>query len=168
MGRTKQTCTQEVDTGMKIEYNKCYDFTINASFGDLPKSVIEEILKDGRLSSHFLERQLEVWFPELTFVNAKGYDHIRADSDILYDQKCFTKGGLGFAPSKMLGAGRHIDLEEAHAHANTIHYIACDIVDFPKVRVRFISGKDLIEKYPGKRCKVPFAERESFFTVDNG
>ena len=45
---------------------------------------------------------------------------------------------------------------------------ACDIVDFPKVRVRFISGKDLIEKYPGKRCKVPFAERESFFTVDNG
>ena len=65
---------------MDIVYNKNYNFKINATFGDLPISVLEEVLKDGRLASHFLERQLEVWFPELTFVNAKGYDHVRKGS----------------------------------------------------------------------------------------
>lgn len=146
---------------MDIEYNKNYDFTIEVSFGDLSKTVLEEVLKDGRLASHFLERQLEVWFPELTFVNAKGYDHIRKDSDFLYDQKCFTKGGLRFAPSSMIGAGRKIDLNEAHAHANTIDYIACDIIDFPKVRVRFVKGSDLVEKYPS--CQVRPNQREKLF-----
>ena len=72
---------------MDIEYNKNYDFTLQASFGDLTKETVQEVLKDGRLASHFLERQLEVDFPELTFVNAKGYDNIRKNSDILYDQK---------------------------------------------------------------------------------
>jgi hypothetical protein len=146
---------------MDIVYNKNYNFKINATFGDLPTSVLEKVLKDGRLASHFLERQLEVWFPELTFVNAKGYDHVRKGSDILYDQKCFTKGGLGFAPSKMLGAGRKINIEEAHAHANTIDYIACDITEFPKVVVRFVKGSDLVEKYP--TCKVKYNQREELF-----
>mgnify|MGYP006126949701 CR=1 FL=1 len=146
---------------MNIEYNKNYDFTLQATFGDLSTEKVEEILKDGRLASHFLERQLEVDFPELTFVNAKGYDFVTKDSDILYDQKCFTKGGLGFAPSRMVGAGRKIDFNEAHAHANTIDYIACDIVDFPKVCVRFVKGSDLVEKYPS--CRVKFNQREELF-----
>jgi hypothetical protein len=146
---------------MEIEYNKNYTFEVPASFGDLPASVLTEVLRDGRLASHFLERQLEVWFPELTFVNAKGYDHVRKGSDILYDQKCFTKGGLGFAPSKMLGAGRKINIQEAHAHANTIDYIACDITEFPKVVVRFVKGSDLVNDYP--TCKVTYNQREQFF-----
>ena len=146
---------------MGIKYNHNYYFTFPATFGDLPNEKIEEILKDGRLASHFLERQLEIDFPELTFVNAKGYDHIRKDSTTLYDQKCFTKGGLGFAPSRMVGAGRKIDFNEAHAHANTIDYIACDIVDFPKVCVRFVKGSDLVEKYPS--CRVKFNQREELF-----
>ena len=79
----------------------------------------------------------------------------------MYDQKCFTKGGLTFAPSKMLGAGRKIVFEEAHAHANTIDYIACDIIDFPKVRVRFCKGSDLVKKYPS--CKVKHTQRDEFF-----
>jgi hypothetical protein len=144
-----------------IKYNKNYDFTLQAKFGNLTKETVQEVLKDGRLASHFLERQLEVDFPELIFVNAKGYDHIRKNSDILYDQKCFTKGGLRFAPSSMIGAGRKIDFNEAHAHAKTIDYIACDIVDFPKVRVRFVKGTDLVEKYPS--CQVKFNQREELF-----
>ena len=147
---------------MKIKYNHNYDFTVNATFGNLPNSIIETILKDGRLASHFLERQLEIWFPELTFVNARGYDHIRKGSEILYDQKCFTAtSGLKFAPSKMLGGGRTIDIKEAHAHANTIDYIACDIVDFPKVTVRFLKGSDLVKNYPS--CKVKPNQRDEFF-----
>ena len=80
----------------------------NISFGDLEKDDIHDILKDGRLASHFLERQLEVWYPHLTFVDGRGHDHIDEDGN-LYDQKCFTKGGLAFAPSNMIGKGRSIN-----------------------------------------------------------
>ena len=146
---------------MKIKYDKNYNFEIDTKFGSLSLERVNKKFQDGRVASHFLELQLEEWFPELTFVNAKGYDHVRKGSDILYDQKCFTKGGLGFAPSKMLGAGRKINIEEAHAHANTIDYIACDITEFPKVVVRFVKGSELVNNYP--TCKVKYNQREEFF-----
>lgn len=144
-----------------IDYERVYEYTIdNISFGSLPRDVVVELFKDGRVASHFLERQLEVWFPELTFVNAKGHDHLDPEGN-LYDQKCFTKGGLGFAPSHMGGKGRVFVQEEAHEHAKDVTYICCDIIDFPKVRVVFRRGSDLIVEYP--KCKVPFKNRELFF-----
>ena len=146
---------------MKVEYNKTYHFTVSAAFGDIPQEKVNELFQDGRRASHFLEIQLEYWFPELTFVNAKGYDHVRKNSDKLYDAKCFTKGGLTYAPSVMLGAGRKVVKEDAHEHAKSIDYIACDVVDFPHVRVRFVSGNDMVEQYPSTR--IPFKDREVFF-----
>jgi hypothetical protein len=146
---------------MDIVYNKNYNKKVDVTVGGLSTEQVDGKLKDGRLASHLLELLLEVWFPELTCVDQKGYDHIREGSDILYDQKCFTKGGLGFAPSKMLGAGRKINIEEAHAHANTIDYIACDITEWPNVVVRFVKGSDLVEKYP--TCKVKYNQRDEFF-----
>lgn len=147
---------------MKIEFNETYtfDFTGTVSFGQLPEPVICEMFKDGRLASHFLERQLEVWFPELTFVNAKGHDHLD-EQGVKYDQKCFTKGGLKFMPSTMIGAGRSLNEEVAQEHANEINYIACDIVDFPVVRVIFKTGSDLVEDYP--KCAIPFKDRQKLF-----
>ena len=62
----------------------------------------------------------------------------------------------------MIGAGRKIDEEKLHEHASTISYICCDIVDFPKVRIKFISGKDLIKDYP--KGSIRFSHRERFFT----
>ena len=147
---------------MKIEFDKTYtfDFTGTVSFGQLPEAVICEMFKDGRLASHFLERQLEVWFPELTFVNAKGHDHLD-EQGVKYDQKCFTKGGLKFMPSTMIGAGRSLNEEVAQEHANEINYIACDIVDFPVVRVVFKTGADLVKDYP--KCAIPFKDRQKVF-----
>ena len=136
----------------------------NISFGDLKQSEINEILTDGRLASHFLERQLCVWYPELTFVDGRGHDHVDNEGN-LYDQKCFTKGGLNFAPSNMIGKGRFLNEELAHSHAKTITYIACDIIDFPKIKVRFVEGSELLEDYP--KCKVPFKDRNVFFGLDN-
>ena len=96
-------------------------FTIdNVSFGDLTEEQCHEILTDGRLASHFLERQLEIWYPYLTFVDGKGHDHVDTDGN-LYDQKCFTKGGLAFAPSNMIGKGRSINEEIATEHLSLIH-----------------------------------------------
>ena len=137
-----------------------YDLTGQVSFGDLGEMETYEILKDGRLASHFLERQLCVWFPELTFVDGRGHDHIDEEGN-LYDQKCFTKGGLNFAPSNMIGKGRTLDEELAHSHASTITYIACDIIDFPKVRVKFLYGTTLLGLYP--KLRIPNKDRELIF-----
>lgn len=149
---------------MVYEYNKTYEKTIDASFGDLPRETINAMFRDGRVASKFLENHLPIWFPELKFVDAKGYDHVNLKTGRKLDAKCFTKGGLTFAPSVMLGAGRKIDESAVHEHAETIDYIACDIVEFPKVRIRFVTGTYLIENYPGKYCKVPSSAREHFFS----
>jgi hypothetical protein len=145
----------------KIEFNKTFVFTIsNFSFGPLPRSELVALFKDGRISSHFLERCLEQWFPELTFVNKTGYDHVDRKG-VKYDAKNFTKGGLSFMPSNQMGAGRSFNAPVAHAHAKEINYIACDIVDFPKVRIRFATGKQLVEDYP--QARIPFSKRGEFF-----
>ena len=43
---------------MEIEYNKNYEFYMPVSFGDLSQKIVDDLLKDGRLASHFLERHL--------------------------------------------------------------------------------------------------------------
>jgi len=131
------------------------------TFGSLTKEQIDSIFTDGRIASHFLERQLEIWYPKLTFVDGRGHDHVDEEGN-LYDQKCFTKGGLAFAPSNMIGKGRSIDEEIAYNHCKDIIYICCDIVEFPKVRVRFVSGSDLLKLYP--KFKIPFKDRDTFFS----
>ena len=147
---------------MNITHNKVYEFVIeNLTFGDLSKEVLCEIFKDGRVASHLLERQLVAWFPELTHIpGCKSHDHTGADG-ALYDAKNFTKGGLKFMPSNQLGVRRVFVAEIAHEKAKKLIYIACDIVDFPQVRVKFVDGAVLLKEYPS--CKIPFGHRESFF-----
>ena len=150
-----------------IQLNKTFTFNIkDISFGDLSTEVLNEILTDGRLVSHFLERQLEIWFPELTFVDGKGHDHIDTDGK-LYDQKCFTHGGLAFAPSNMIGKGRHIVEDVATEHCKKIIYICCDVIDFPTVNVRFVKGTDLLKEFPAFKIKnrKTIPDRENFFEL---
>ena len=146
-----------------MDTSMVYTFNVeNISFGDLNSSELSSMFTDGRLASHFLERQLTKWFPKLTFVDKRGHDHLDEDGN-KYDQKCFTKGGLGFAPSHMGGKGRVFVQEEAHDHAKEITYICCDIVDFPLVKVRFAKGSELIKEFP--KCKIPFKLRNEFFSI---
>jgi hypothetical protein len=147
-----------------IEFDKTYSFKIeNVGFGCLSLEEIIDILKDGRVASHFLERMLEKWFPELEFVDGNGYDHVNKGNQVKYDQKCFTKGGCGFAKSILVGGGRTFDLSEATKHSAEMNYILCDIVEFPEVRVVFAEGKNLLTRYP--KCKIPFKDRELIFKV---
>lgn len=146
----------------EIEYDRPFEFEIqNFGFGDLSKEEAASNFKDGRKVGLLLELQLCHWFPELIHVDQKGYDHVDGNGH-KYDQKCFTKGGLRFMPSNMIGAGRTYIEEEAHSHANEISYIACDVFDFPRVRVMFKRGSDLVKEYPN--CSVPFSHREKFFS----
>ena len=146
-----------------VVYDKTFKFEVEASFGNLPKELINDMFKDGRVASKFLENHLPIWFPDLDFVDAHGYDHVRKSNGRKLDAKCFTKGGLTYAPSNMLGGGRKIVNEVAHEHANEIDYIACDIVNFPEVLVRFVKGTDLVEQFPN--CKIPKSKREEFFQL---
>ena len=68
----------------KVKLNKTFDFEIhNVAFGDLTKEEAIDICKDGRLASHFLERQLTKWFPELTNVDVKNYDHVKTEQNMM-------------------------------------------------------------------------------------
>ena len=145
-----------------IEFDVVFPFVIrDVSFGTLSAPTICCLLKDGRVASHFVERQLVEWFDNLVFEDGKGYDYRCKETDELYDAKCFTKGGLNFSPSVMIGAGRKVDEEKLHKHAGSINYILCDIYEFPKLNVLFKRGKDLILDYP--TGKIPFKKRNEIF-----
>lgn len=147
----------------QIELDKTYDFTINnVAFGDLSKEDLIEIYKDGRVASHLLERQLTKWFPQLTHVpGCADHDHIDRGTGQLYDAKNFTKGGLNFKPSKMLGVGRTFNHDAMVEKASKLIYIACDIVDFPIVRVVFKNGSELARDYPNG--SISKSKREVLF-----
>ena len=148
---------------MKLKLNKTYeyDLTNTMSFGDIKQERLYEFFKDGRNASFMLEEQLTHWFPELTRVEGnKDHDHI-SENGVKYDAKNFTKHGLNFMPSNQIGAGRKFDSVVAYQKANKLVYICCDIVDFPKVKVVFKDGKDLVKSYPN--CKVSKNKRELLF-----
>ena len=143
-----------------MELNKTYTYTCDATFGTLSQEKVNKLFTDGRRASGFLEIQLEEWFPSLTFVDGKGYDHVDKEG-VKYDAKCFTRGGSKFCSSKYLGVGRSLNVEEHEAHAENIIYIFTDVVEFPKVQVRFVKGSDLIQTY--KKGSIPFSHRNALF-----
>ena len=97
---------------MTIELNKTYFKEIeNFTFGELSKELLTELFKDGRTTSRFMEKLATFWFPELTNVDEKHYDHVDIEGN-KFEMKGFTKGGCAFVPSSMLGKGRYIDLDE--------------------------------------------------------
>ena len=148
---------------MIVEFNKTYEFDLTGkvSFGDLPTETVNELFQDGRASSKFLEHYIPIWFPELKFVDARGYDHINESGD-KYDLKGFTKKtGARYMPSNMIGGGRVINIPDLHAHARTISYIFSDITEFPKIRVIFKTGEDMVVDYP--KGTVPFKKRKNLF-----
>jgi hypothetical protein len=147
----------------QIELNKTYHFTIkNYSFGDLSTEAMNEICQDGRVASHLLEPQLVHWFPELIHIKGcKDHDHIGASGQ-KYDAKNFTKNGMQFKPSNQIGTGRQFNYTAMAEKAEDMIYIACDIVDFPEVRVIFKKGRDLVEQYP--KGEVPKSKRGVLFS----
>ena len=152
---------------MKLELNKVYYREIeNLAVGDIPKEQLIEIFKDGRVSCHFLQPQLNIWFPETKFVDANGYDHEWLNEDAitrLIEQKGYNQSGANYRPSSQLGIGRTPNDQEIidFIDENSLVYVITDNYDFPKIRIRFIEGKELLQLYPN--FKISVAERENFF-----
>jgi hypothetical protein len=146
---------------MNFKFDKVYVFKCDAKFLPLSDSVVCELFKDGRVASKFLEHSIPLWFTNLEFVDATGYDHINKKTGTKYDLKGFTENGANYAPSNMIGASRKINLAEMHSHAKTINYIFSDITEFPIVRIVFKKGTDIIKKYPNG--KIPKSEKNVLF-----
>lgn len=148
---------------MNISYDKIFEFDLTGkvSFGDLPISLIHKLFTDGRVASKFLEHHLPIWFPELRFEDGKGFDHVQIKTGRQFDLKGFTPKGACFAPSQMLGKGRKIIVEEVHEHAQNIDYVFSDITEFPKIRIIFKHGTDLVKLFPS--TKIKFKEKAKLF-----
>lgn len=146
-----------------IMYDKTFEFDLEGkvSFGDLPLELIHELFKDGRVASKFLENHLPIWFPELEFRDARGYDHVRIADGRRFDLKGFTARGACYAPSEMLGKGRNIVESAVHAHAQEIDYIFSDITEFPRVRIVFKRGTEMVQQFPS--TKIKYNQRNQLF-----
>ena len=148
---------------MQVELDKTFEFDLSGKvqFGDMPQEAVYDLFKDGRVASKFLEHTLPTWFEDLDFVDGVGHDHVSKSNGRKYDLKGFTKLGACYAPSNMLGARRKIDEAVVHAHAQEIDYIFSDITEFPKVRIIFKSGADLVKQWPS--TKIPLKDRATLF-----
>ena len=91
-----------------IKLNKTFTHLIgNATFDNIPQTMVNEIMKDGRPFSHFIEPWVCLNYPLQHIKGCKSYDFIDNDfPETLYDEKTFTRRGCSYCPSNMLGQGR--------------------------------------------------------------
>jgi len=134
----------------------------NFSFGDLPREVLIDLWKDGRVAAPFLERLISQQ-DALTHVGGcKDHDMTDpTDSAIEYDEKTFTKGGCKFMPSNMIGTGRSFDQATFLEKANKMIYIVASVVNFPEIKIRYVKGSELALKYP--KGIIPLKDHDAFF-----
>jgi hypothetical protein len=147
----------------EIELNKTYTHVLsNCGFDCLSEEIIQQIFKDGRAFSHFIEPWLAEKYPLNHVTGCKKYDHTsKSDESILYDQKTFTARGCNIKPSNMIGEGRKFDEEIFKEKASKLIYIIVSNINFPEIKVKFVKGTELLVKYPAG--KIPSKHFEEFF-----
>jgi hypothetical protein len=155
--------TNDIISGLNIELDKTYEHTITEyKFDNLPDSKMIEIFKDGRAFSHFIEPWLAEKYPLNHVTGCKKYDHIdKNDSSILYDQKTFTSRGCKYYPSNMIGEGRKFDKDIFEEKAKKLIYIIVSNIHFPKIKIKFVKGIELIKQYP--KGEINLKEFDKFF-----
>jgi hypothetical protein len=143
--------------------NQVHRFTLsNVAFDCLPPEQLAKIFNDGRVFSHLIEPWLAEKFPITHVTGNKEYDFIdNSDQNIKSDAKTFTAGGCNFRPSNMIGSRRKFDQTLFEEKANKLIYILVSNINFPEIRVKFISGADLIVQYP--KGKIPYADYGKIF-----
>lgn len=144
-----------------ITLNKAYAFTIESfSFGNLSREEMKVILKDGRVFSHFIEKWISKTFPLTHVTGCKKYDFIDSNG-MQYDEKTFTKGGCYFRPSNMIGQGRVFEKDVFIAKTTNLTFCIVSNVDFPNIKLKFVTGEELLKKYPNG--KISIKEHDKFF-----
>lgn len=145
--------------------NEIRSFEVDYKFGNISGEDMINIFKDGRTINKLITKQIEHWYPSITLVDAIGNFLMERSTNslIVYNCRMFTKHGLNFSSSHMIGSGRKFDRKKYTDYINkyNITYILCDVVDFPTIRVRFIDATELFDKY--KSAKIDSKDREEIF-----
>ena len=146
----------------KIRLNHTYEFHLadQIRFDTIPAMELYTLFQDGRFVSPLLESWITHIFPLTRVLGNQDHDHIDKQGK-KYDMKNFTKYGMKFMPSNQLGSGRNFDPCIAKKKADRLIYICCDVISFPTIKIRFVKGKTLFERYPS--CHIPYGQRDSFF-----
>ena len=147
-----------------IHFNETQTFHLsNTSFDNLPYETVNQIFKDGRVFSHFIEKWLEQEYNDLKHVSGcKKYDFVDINNpEIKYDQKTFTKLGCKFMPSNMIGQGRTFNQEEFEEKTKKLMFIIVSNINFPEIKVKFMKGEDILKMYPNG--KILSSKHNKFF-----
>ena len=146
-----------------ITFNQTTEHEIqNVGFGDLPLDKVHEIFKDGRVFSHFIEHHISQKFPLTHVDGCKDHDFVD-NGGVKYDEKTFTKKGLKFMPSSMIGTGRKFDRTEFERKTKDTQFVVVSNAYFPRVLIRFMKGADMLQRFPNGT--VPFNQHDEFFQV---
>lgn len=148
-----------------LEFDKTYVETIgNVSFGSFPQEVLNELFRDGRISSHFMERHVAYKFGLKHIPGCKTHDmEDPSDSSIKYEEKTFTAGGCKIMSSSMIGTGRNFNATTFQERAKRLIYVIVSVVNFPEIKIRFFKGEDLALQFPNGEIK--FSQHDALFRV---
>jgi hypothetical protein len=162
--KTLEVKNFEPVSDISVELNKSFTHTLsNAYFDSLPIECVDTIFKDGRVFSHFIEHWLEQKYPLKRVSGCKEYDHIDVNfPNTKYEQKTFTSKGCDFTPSSMKGTKRIFDKELFEEKALGLVYCIVSNVNFPEIKVRYVTGAELISKFP--RGKINIKLHDEFFS----
>ena len=132
------------------------------TFGNLSSDIVNEIFKDGRVASHFLEHWIAKNYPLTHISGCKKYDLVDEQyPETQYDEKTFTKGGCKFCPSHMIGTRRKFDQAVFEKKTKNMIFCIVSVVNFPEIKVKFVKGSDLMKKYP--KGSIPIKDHDKFF-----
>jgi len=143
--------------------NKTFTHTImDYTFDNLSNEICCNILKDGRVFSHYIEKWIEHNYPLKHIDGCKEYDFIDQNyPEILYDEKTFTKGGCRYMPSSMIGTGRSFNKEVFEEKSKKLIFCIVSNINFPEIKIKFIKGINLLELYP--KGIIPLKDHIKFF-----
>lgn len=133
----------------KLQFNVIYE--LNFSTFHVPyctKEQITNMCSNGSFMSHINEAVAANIY-NIIHQQGNGYDYpLQEGIEKQLDQKTFSKKGLKFMPSYMIGKGRKFNKEEFDQHVLVTDYIITDITNFPMIRFVIRSGIELAKDFP--------------------
>ncbi|NBO70355.1 MAG: hypothetical protein EBU66_11910 [Bacteroidetes bacterium] len=132
------------------------------AFGNLSRDELIDMYRDGRAFSFPSERLVAKDYGLQRIPGCEDHDFIDpTNPDVKYDAKTFTPRGCGFMPSSMKGTGRTFDKALFEEKSKGLHFIIISNVHFPEIKIRFVEGLQLLERYP--KGQIPFKDHDAFF-----
>ena len=134
----------------------------NISFDILPNETLENILRDGRVISHYMEHLLALEYGLRRVEGCDDHDLVDPSNPaIKYEVKTFTKRGCKIMPSNMIGTGRKFNKEVFQEKAKGLIYVIVSNTNFPDLKIRFMNGSDLAAMYPNGT--ITLTKHDAFF-----